>query len=224
MDLIYALIDFVLHLDRHLVELLRDYGVWLYAILFLIVFAETGLVVTPWLPGDSLLFAVGALAAIDDSGTLRAPAIAGLLMVAAVLGNTCNYAIGRWIGPPAFSGKYRLLKLEYLQRTEAYFAQHGGKTVVLSRFLPILRTFAPFVAGVGRMHYGRFQLFSVTGAVSWVLLFVGGGYFFGNIPWVKGNFGIVTLLIIGASLIPVLWVLLRRQPAAPAPPPPAPRS
>jgi membrane-associated protein len=211
-EVLQALLGFVLHLDRHLVEMLQDYGTWIYAILFLIVFAETGLVVTPWLPGDSLLFAVGALAAIDTSGTLTAPLAAGLLIVAAILGNTCNYAIGRAIGPPAFSGKYKLLKVDYLRRTEGYFAKHGGMTVLLSRFLPIIRTFAPFVAGVGRMHYGRFQMFNIGGAVAWVTLFIGGGYFFGNIPLVKNNFGIVTLVIIAASLVPVAVVVLKREP------------
>ncbi|NBU24497.1 MAG: DedA family protein [Gammaproteobacteria bacterium] len=207
--MLYAFLDFFLHLDVHLVELLQQYGTWIYAILFLIVFAETGLVVTPWLPGDSLLFAVGALVAIDTSGTLQLPVVIGLLIVAAILGNSCNYAIGKFIGPPAFSGRYRLLKLEYLQRTESFFAKHGGKTIVLSRFLPILRTFAPFVAGVGRMHYGRFQTFNVLGAVSWVLTFTIGGYLFGNIPIIRDNFGIVTLVIIFASLLPVVWVALR---------------
>ncbi|MFO1426905.1 MAG: DedA family protein [Steroidobacteraceae bacterium] len=211
MELLQTLLGFVLHLDRHLVELLSDYGTWIYAILFLIIFAETGLVVTPWLPGDSLLFAVGALAAIDTSGTLTAPLAAGLLIVAAILGNTTNYAIGRWIGPPAFSGKYRFLKVEHLRRTEQYFARHGGKTVVLSRFIPIIRTFAPFVAGVGRMPYGRFQSFNIAGGVSWVSLFIFGGYFFGNIPVIKNNFGIVTIAIILVSLIPVVLVLVKRS-------------
>ena len=209
-ELLQTFLDFFLHLDVHLVELLQQYGAWIYAILFLIVFAETGLVVTPWLPGDSLLFAVGALVAIDTSGTLQLPVVIGLLIVAAILGNTCNYAIGKHIGPPAFSGRYRLLRVEHLQRTEAFFAKHGGKTIVLSRFLPILRTFAPFVAGVGRMDYGRFQSFNVLGAVSWVLTFVIGGYLFGNIPIIRDNFGIVTLAIIVGSLLPVAWVALRR--------------
>ncbi|MFM7708245.1 MAG: DedA family protein [Gammaproteobacteria bacterium] len=208
-ELLQALLDLFLHLDAHLVELLQQYGVWIYAILFLIVFSETGLVVTPWLPGDSLLFAVGALVAIDSSGTLQLPVVIGLLIVAAFLGNTCNYAIGRHIGPPAFSGRYRLLRVDHLQRTESFFAKHGGKTIVLSRFLPILRTFAPFVAGVGRMDYGRFQLFNVLGAVSWVLTFVIGGYLFGNIPIVRDTFGIVTLVIIVASLLPLAVVALR---------------
>ncbi len=208
-ELLQAFLDFFLNLDAHLVELLKQYGVWIYAILFLIVFSETGLVVTPWLPGDSLLFAVGALVAIDTSGTLQLPVVIGLLIVAAILGNTCNYAIGKHIGPPAFSGRYRLLRVEHLERTEAFFAKHGGKTIVLSRFLPILRTFAPFVAGVGRMAYGRFQLFNVLGAVSWVLTFTIGGYLFGNIPIIRENFGIVTLAIIVGTLLPMLWIALR---------------
>jgi membrane-associated protein len=210
MELLQFLLDFILNLDEHLIALLSQYGVWIYAILFLIVFAETGLVVTPWLPGDSLLFAVGALTAIDTSGTLTLPLVIGLLITAAILGNSCNYAIGRAIGPPAFSGRYRLLKVEYLERTEGFFRKHGGKTVVLSRFLPILRTFAPFVAGVGRMDYGRFQLYNVLGAFSWVLTFVIGGYLFGNIPIIRDNFGIVTLVIIFGSLVPVLVLALRR--------------
>ena len=208
-ELLQMFLDFFVHLDTHLVELLQRYGVWIYAILFLIVFSETGLVVTPWLPGDSLLFAVGALVAIDTSGTLQLPVVIGLLIVAAILGNTCNYAIGKHIGPPAFSGRYRLLRVEHLERTESFFSKHGGKTIVLSRFLPILRTFAPFVAGVGRMDYGRFQLFNVLGAVSWVLTFVIGGYLFGNIPIIRDNFGIVTLVVIVGSLLPMLWIALR---------------
>ena len=210
MELLQFLLDLFLNLDEHLVELLSQYGLWIYAILFLIVFAETGLVVTPWLPGDSLLFAVGALTAIDTSGTLTLPWVISLLITAAILGNSSNYAIGRSIGPPAFSGRYRLLKIEYLQRTEMFFNKHGGKTVVLSRFLPILRTFAPFVAGVGRMDYGRFQMYNVVGAVSWVLTFVIGGYLFGNIPIIRDNFGVVTLIIIVGSLIPVAVIALRR--------------
>ncbi len=210
MELLHYFLDFILHLDTHLVELMQQYGLWIYAILFVIVFAETGLVVTPWLPGDSLLFAVGTLAAIDTSGTLHAPTAAILLVIAAILGNSCNYAIGRAVGPPAFSGRYRLLKVEYLRQTESYFVKHGGKTVMLSRFLPILRTFAPFVAGVARMDYPRFQGYNVLGAIIWVAIFLGGGYLFGNIPLVRDNFGIVTLMIIFGSLIPVAIVALRR--------------
>jgi membrane-associated protein len=211
MELLLALVDFVLHLDRHLVELLADYGVWIYAILFLIVFAETGFVVTPFLPGDSLLFAVGALAAVDSSGNLQAPLAGTLLILAAILGNTTNYYIGRWIGPPAFSGRYRFLKVDYLRRAEEFFAKHGGMAVVLSRFVPIVRTFAPFVAGIGRMNAGRFQMYNITGGVSWVVIFVAGGYLFGNIPVIKNNFGIVTILIIVVSLLPVIFAALKAR-------------
>ncbi len=211
MELITWFVDFVLHLDRHLVEMLAHFGVWIYAILFLIIFAETGFVVTPFLPGDSLLFAVGALAAVDTTGTLAAPTVSILLAVAAVLGNTVNYHIGRAIGPPAFSGRYRFLKLEYLQRTEAFFQRYGGLTIVISRFMPIVRTFAPFVAGVGRMPYARFQAYNIAGGVSWVMIFIWGGYLFGNIPIVKNNFGIVTILIIVLSVLPVIIAMLRRK-------------
>lgn len=211
MELIAWFIDLVLHLDRHLVELLDQYGIWIYAILFIIIFSETGFVVTPFLPGDSLLFAVGALAAVDSSGTLTAPLASALLIAAAVLGNSLNYSIGRYIGPPAFSGRYRLLKLEYLQRTEEFFQRYGGMTIVLSRFVPIVRTFAPFVAGVGRMRYTRFQAYNFGGALGWVLLFIWGGYLFGNIPIVKNNFGIVTILIIVVSVIPAFGMFIRRR-------------
>ena len=167
-------------------------------------FAETGFVVTPFLPGDSLLFAAGALAAVDTSGTLSAPLLSLLLVIAAVAGNTTNYHIGRWIGPPAFSGKYRFLKVEYLQRTEAFFAKYGSMTIVLSRFVPIIRTCAPFVAGVARMPYARFQAYNFAGGIAWVLAFVWAGFFFGNIPLIKNNFGFVTIGIIVVSLIPVV--------------------
>lgn len=211
MELITWFIDLVLHLDQHLVELLAQYGVWIYAILFVIIFSETGFVVTPFLPGDSLLFAVGALAAVDTSGTLTAPIASALLAAAAILGNTLNYSIGRAIGPPAFSGRYRFLKLEYLQRTEEFFQRWGGMTIVMSRFVPIVRTFAPFVAGVGRMRYARFQAYNIAGGLSWVLLFIWGGFLFGNIPLVKDNFGIVTILIILVSLLPVAGMFVRKR-------------
>jgi membrane-associated protein len=209
------LIDFVLHLDRHLVEMLAQYHLWIYPILFAVIFCETGLVVTPFLPGDSLLFAVGALSAIDSSGTLTAPAASVTLGIAAVLGNTANYAIGRAIGPPAFSGRYRLLKVEYLRRTEEFFRRHGGMAVTLSRFVPIVRTCAPFVAGIGRMPFGRFFAYNLAGGFAWVLLFIWGGYLFGNIPLVREHFGVVTLLIVAVSLVPLLLTLRRPSPAAP---------
>jgi membrane-associated protein len=205
------LIDVVLHLDRHLVDLVAVYHIWIYAILFLVIFAETGFVVTPFLPGDSLLFAVGALAAVDNTGTLSAPLATVLLSTAAVLGNTTNYAIGRAIGPAAFSGRYRFLKLEHLHRTEEFFQRHGGLAIMLSRFMPIIRTFAPFVAGIGQMPYSRFQGYNLLGGISWVCLFLWGGYLFGNIPVVKQNFGLVTIFIVVVSLLPVALGMLKRR-------------
>jgi membrane-associated protein len=207
------LIDLVLHLDRHLVELLAAYHAWIYPILFAVIFAETGLVVTPFLPGDSLLFAVGALSAVDTSGTLTAALASVTLAAAAVLGNTVNYSVGRLIGPPAFSGRYRLLKVEYLRRTEEFFVRYGGLAIFLSRFMPILRTCAPFVAGIGRMPHARFLAYNLAGGCAWVLLFVWGGYLFGNIPFVKQHFGLVTIAIIVASLVPVAIAFWRREPA-----------
>lgn len=216
MEILSWFIDLVLHLDKHLVELLTQFGPWTYVILFAIIFAETGLVVTPILPGDSLLFAVGALAAVDTNGTLSAPLASILLAAAAVLGNTVNYSIGRAIGPRAFTGRYRFLKVEYLRQTEGFFERYGGLTIVISRFMPIVRTFAPFVAGIGHMSYARFQGFNIAGGVSWVMLFVWGGYLFGNIPIIKRNFGIVTILIIVASVMPALFAMLKRRRAAEA--------
>jgi membrane-associated protein len=208
------LMDWVLHLDRHLVEVLTDYHAWIYPILFTVIFAETGFVVTPFLPGDSLLFAVGALAAVDSGGTLTAPLASVVLAVAAVLGNLANYSIGRAIGPPAFSGRYRLLRVEYLTRTEEFFRRHGGMAIFLSRFMPIMRTCAPFVAGVGRMPYRRFLAYNLAGACAWVSIFIWGGYLFGNVPLVKQHFGLVTLAIVTASLVPVALAWLRRRPAS----------
>jgi membrane-associated protein len=209
-------IDLVLHLDRHLVDIVSQYHYWVYGILFAVVFAETGFVVTPILPGDSLLFATGALAAVDTSGTLNAPLLSVLLGVAAVLGNSLNYAIGRFIGPAAFSGRYRLLKVEYLRRTEAFFARYGGVAIFLSRFMPIIRTFMPFVAGVGHMPYARFQGYNIAGGFCWVLLFIWGGYLFGNIPLVKNNFGLVTIFIVLVSLLPMAVAFFRGRSAATA--------
>jgi membrane-associated protein len=214
MELLRSLVDLVLHLDRHLITLLADYHVWIYAILFFVVFAETGFVVTPFLPGDSLLFATGALTAVDTSGTLRLPLLLVLLCAAAILGNTLNYSIGRALGARAFSGRYRFFKQEYLRRTEAFFARHGGMAVVLSRFVPIVRTFAPFVAGIGRMNWLRFQGYNLTGGISWVTLMTVAGYLFGNLPFVKANFGLVTIAIIIASVLPLLWVMWRDRGAS----------
>jgi membrane-associated protein len=210
------LLDLVLHLDHHLVELITRVDLWIYPILFAVIFCETGLVVTPFLPGDSLLFALGALSAIDTSGTLEAPLLTVLLATAAVLGNMANYAIGRAIGPPAFSGRYRLLKVEYLRETERFFLRYGGFAVLVSRFLPIFRTLVPFVAGIGRMPYARFFGYNLVGGTAWVALFIWGGYLFGNIPLVKNNFGVVTLSIVSVSLVPLAVAYLKKRRARPA--------
>lgn len=192
-------------LDVALAEIIARHGAWTYAILFAIVFAETGLVVTPFLPGDSLLFAAGALAA---QGGLSVPLMMVLLFVAAVLGDALNYHIGKAIGPPAFSGKYRFLRKAHLEKTQRFFEKHGGKAIIYARFVPIVRTFAPFVAGVGTMSYGRFLAFNVIGAILWVVGFVGAGALFGNIPIVKNNFSKVILLIIVVSVLPIAWEAL----------------
>lgn len=202
MDLVKQLIDVFLHLDKHLAEITRDYGAWTNAILFAIVFCETGLVVTPFLPGDSLLFTAGALASL---GTLNVWVLFVLLSAAAILGDTVNYWIGKKIGPRAFDGSVKFLKQEHLRKTEAFYEKHGKKTIILARFVPIVRTFAPFVAGVGSMTYGTFIAYNVIGGVAWVAICVFAGYFFGNIPIVKKNFSLVVLAIIGISVLPLAW-------------------
>jgi membrane-associated protein len=204
-----VIVDLFLHLDRHLVDMLTRFHEWIYAILFVIIFAETGLVVVPFLPGDSLLFGVGALAAADRSGTLNLGWVFLLLASAAIAGNTLNYAIGRRLGQRAFSGRYRFFKLSYLQRTEEYFRRHGGLAVLLSRFMPIVRTFTPFVAGIARMRYARFQAFNLAGGASWVALFLFGGFAFGNLPWVQMHFSAVTLIVIAISVLPMIVAALR---------------
>jgi len=206
MDLIRQLIDFFLHLDKHLAEIIQQYGTWTYAILFLIIFVETGLVVMPLLPGDSLLFAAGIFA---NLGQLDPWLLTGLLIAAAILGDTVNYWIGNKLGPRAFSGEFRFLKREYLDRTREFYARHGGKTIILARFIPIVRTFAPFVAGVGEMQYSRFLAYNVVGGVVWVTLFVWAGYLFGDIPVVQERFELVILGIIGVSVLPIAIELLK---------------
>jgi membrane-associated protein len=206
MDLIKTFVDLFLHLDRHLSELIAQYGTWSYGILFLIVFCETGLVVTPFLPGDSLLFAAGIFA---GKGSLDPGLLALLLFLASSIGDSTNYWIGRYIGPRAFSGTIRFLKQEHLNRTRDFYDRHGGKTVILARFLPIIRTFAPFVAGVGQMPYPRFLGFSLLGSLCWVGLFVGTGYFFGNLPIVRDNFSLVVMGIIAVSMLPMAVELIK---------------
>ncbi|HEY7490884.1 MAG TPA: DedA family protein [Candidatus Tectomicrobia bacterium] len=209
------LIEVFLHLDKYLYVVMQEYGVWTYSLLFLIIFLETGVVVTPFLPGDSLLFAAGALAA---TGALSAPWLFVLLFVAAVLGDTANYWIGHAVGPRAFSGHSRFLKKEHLDRTQEFYIRHGGKTIFLARFVPIIRTFAPFVAGVGRMDYGRFIFYNIFGALVWTALFIFGGYAFGNVSLVKRHFSLVVLAIIVLSLMPIGIEFLqqRRRKAQPA--------
>jgi len=202
MDLLKQLLEFFLHLDKHLSEVIRDYGTWTYLILFLIIFCETGLVVTPFLPGDSLLFAAGTFAAL---GALSPWVLFAALSAAAILGDTVNYWIGKKIGPRAFSGTVRFLKQEHLRKTEAFYERHGRKTIIIARFVPIVRTFAPFVAGVGSMNYPVFLAYNVIGGVAWVALCVFSGYFFGNIPVVKRNFSVVIIAIILISTLPILW-------------------
>lgn len=202
------LLDFILHVDRHLTEFVAAYGIYVYALLFLIVFVETGLVVMPFLPGDSLLFAAGAIAA---TGAMDPALLCLLLLVAAILGDTLNYHVGKFIGPRVFEHDSRWIKREYLLRTQAFFETHGGKTIIFARFIPIVRTFAPFVAGVGTMPYARFLAFNVVGALLWVVSFVLLGYYFGNLPVVKENFTLVIFAIIFISILPAVIEVLRHK-------------
>ncbi len=202
MEIINFVIDFILHMDEHLAAIISQYGTWTYALLFFIIFMETGFVVTPFLPGDSLLFAAGSFAALE---ALNPWVLFGLLGFAGVLGDTINYWVGNYIGDRAFSGNIRWLKKEYLDRTHEFYEKHGGKTIILARFVPIIRTFAPFVAGVGAMSYGRFITYNVVGGLAWVAIFTSLGYFFGNIPFVKKNFELVIFAIIFISLLPPVF-------------------
>jgi membrane-associated protein len=207
--LIEFLIDFILNIDKHLDLLIRQYGFWIYLIVFIIIFCETGLVVTPFLPGDSLLFALGALTA---TGSLDFAITYAVISIAAILGNIVNYQIGYAVGPKIFfKDNVRFLNKKHLIRTRLFYERHGGKTVVFARFLPIFRTFAPFVAGIGRMNYRRFTFFNLVGCIAWVTTFLGGGYYFGNIPFVKANFTLVIIAIIVISLMPAIIEFLRHK-------------
>lgn len=207
MNIFTAMIDFILRIDQHLTQITAEYGIWTYAILFLIVFAETGLVVTPFLPGDSLLFAAGAICAL---GTIDVTTLIVLLVVAAFLGDGVNYFVGDKLGHKLFTNpNSRWFKKEYLDRTHVFYEKHGGKTIILARFIPIIRTFAPFVAGVGTMSYRKFAIYNIVGAVLWVVSFTLLGYYFGNQPLVKKNFTLVIGAIIVISIIPVLLELLK---------------
>jgi len=202
------LIDFILHVDRHLIEFAQQYGAWLYLLLFMIIFVETGLVIMPFLPGDSLLFAAGALSA---TGALHPGLLTGLLFVAAVLGDNLNYMIGRRAGKAVFEHDSRWIRRDYLERTQLFFDKHGGKSVILARFVPIVRTFTPFLAGVGKMPYGEFLAYNLLGGALWVAGFVLLGYYFGNLPIIRSNFSLVIFLIIGISLLPALIEVWRQR-------------
>ena len=206
MEQLKFLIDLFLHLDEYMANIISQYGTWTYAILFLVIFMETGFVVTPFLPGDSLLFAAGTFAAL---GSMNVWLLIGLLIVAAIGGDTVNYWIGHYMGDRAYNVKW--VKKEYLDRTHAFFQKHGGKTIFLARFVPIVRTFAPFVAGMGRMSYSYFFSYNVFGGIVWVLLFTLLGYFFGNIPFVKQNFELVIIAIILVSIVPAVWEALKAR-------------
>ncbi len=218
-----TLIDLFLHLDKHLSAVIQTYGAWTYGLLFCVFFVETGVVVMPFLPGDSLLFAAGTFAA---TGAFSLPKLMGLLFLAVVLGDNTNYWIGRQIGPRVFTDKVRFLNKKYLERTHAFYERHGGKTVFLARFIPIVRTFAPFVAGIGAMNYGRFLLYDLFGGLTWTAGFTLAGYFFGNLPVVKENFSLAIMAIILISVTPMLVEFLRHRkmgaesdtPTAPTPP------
>jgi membrane-associated protein len=213
MDFLSGVLDLFLHLDAHLGAVIQEYGLWTYVLLFVIVFLETGVVVTPFLPGDSLLFAGGAFAAKGDLGVGW---LFLLLTVAAIAGDTVNYWIGHAVGPKVFTQESALLRREHLLRTQRFYEKHGGKTIFLARFIPIIRTFAPFVAGIGRMAYGRFVFYNVVGAVAWTGICLGAGYFFGNLPFVRDHFSLVVLAIIAISVTPLVIELFRqRRQAAP---------
>lgn len=208
-DLFNFFIDFVLHIDEHLVEIVSDYRSWTYAILFLIIFCETGLVVTPFLPGDSLLFAAGAVAAMDGN-PLNILFLVPMCLGAAFIGDNTNYTIGRFLGTKVYEKDYKLIKRKYLDKTHAFYEKYGGITLIIARFMPIVRTFAPFVAGVGTMKYQRFLMFCIIGNLLWVNIFSFAGYFFGNIPFVKNNFSMVVLAIIIISFVPPVYAFVKQ--------------
>jgi len=209
MEIIQLIFDFIIHIDVHLAYLVAEYGIWIYVILFCIVFCETGLVVTPFLPGDSLLFMAGTLAALPNS-TINIFIIVGLLIVAAILGDATNYTIGKFFGKKLFSNpNSKIFKQKYLNQTHDFYEKHGGKTIVLARFVPIIRTFAPFVAGMGKMCYRRFGMFNISGGIAWVCIFCFAGYFFGNLDFVQKNLQLIIVAIIVVSVIPAIFEFVK---------------
>lgn len=211
MDFILFIIDFILHIDVHLKTLVADYGIWVYGILFLIIFCETGLVVTPFLPGDSLLFVAGALASLPET-PMNVHLIAAILLVAAILGDAVNYTIGKYFGQKLFSNpNAKYFKPSHLDKTHAFYEKYGGKTIIIARFIPIVRTFAPFVAGMSKMHYGQFALYNVTGAILWVVSFTYAGYFFGQTEFVQNNLKLLIIAIIFISILPAVVEFMRER-------------
>ena len=208
MEFLAFILDLFLHIDEHLKAIINQYGVWTYALLFFVIFLETGFVITPFLPGDSLLFAAGTFAAL---GSLNILLLLALLMIAAILGDSVNYWIGHSLGDRAYTTKW--VRKDYLDRTHAFFEKHGGKTIFLARFVPIVRTFAPFVAGIGRMSYGYFLSYNISGGITWVALFALAGYFFGNIPFIRRNFEFVIVAIILISIVPIIyeWIKAKQE-------------
>lgn len=210
MEIISTIIDFVLHIKDHLKDIIALYPSWFYAIIFLVIFVETGVVVMPFLPGDSLLFAIGALSAIADNH-INIWVVFLLLVIAAILGDTANYHIGKFLGPKVFSRDYKYLNKAHLEKTQAFYHKYGGKTIIMARFIPIVRTFAPFVAGIGTMNYGKFIQYNIVGGILWVAICLAAGYFFGSLPFVEKNFELVLVAIIGISLLPVLVEVIRER-------------
>jgi membrane-associated protein len=217
MEVFQTILDLFLHLDEHLSEIIQTYDTWTYLLLFLVIFMETGLVVTPFLPGDSLLFAAGTFASPATGSPLNIWVLIVSLSLAAILGDTVNYWIGHAVGPRAFSGNVRFLKKDHLDRTHQFFEKYGGKTIILARFVPIVRTFAPFVAGVGAMTYGKFLTYNVIGGILWVCIFTLAGYFFGNLPFVKNNFSLIVIVIILISVMPAVYEVVKSRLAKASP-------
>jgi membrane-associated protein len=208
LEILHGIIDFILHIDKHLSDIIRDYQGWTYLILFVIIFAETGFVVTPFLPGDSLLFAAGALIAGGKTG-LDINLLCIILIIAAFTGNTVNYLLGKYLGARVFKEENKILKLSYYLQTKAFFDKHGGKAVIFSRFIPIIRTIAPFVAGVGHMPFGRYSFYNIVGGLLWIVIFLYGGYLFGNVPFFKNNFSLVAIIIILVSILPAIYAVIK---------------
>ncbi|MDB5127938.1 DedA family protein [Mucilaginibacter sp.] len=210
MEFIHSIIDFILHIDKHLVQITSEYQSWTYLILFIIIFAETGFVVTPFLPGDSLLFAAGALIAGGKSG-LDIYLLTVILIIAAISGNTVNYMLGKFLGARVFKEENKILKLSYYLQTKAFFDKHGGKAVIFSRFVPIIRTVAPFVAGVGHMPFTRYSIYNIVGGVSWILIFLFCGFWFGKVPFIEKNFSLVAIIIILVSILPPVFAIAKNK-------------